>query len=63
MEICVRMVMVTLTFDSFLHSDRPFYIYNTHFGFILLMMIEIYTASFQYQDTYILVAVLFQVVF
>lgn len=52
-EMCVRIIMVTLTFDSFLRSDRSSRIYNSHFSFLLLMVngdlyctAEIYTASF-----------------
>lgn len=40
-EMCV-MIMVALIFDSFLLSDRSFHIYNSHFGCLVLMVMEIY---------------------
>lgn len=46
--MCVRIIMVTLTFDSFLRSDRSSRIYNSHFSFLLLMMMEIYIVLLRY---------------
>lgn len=40
--------MVTLTFDSFLRSDRSSRIYNSHFSFLLLMVMEIYIVLLRY---------------
>lgn len=47
-EMCVRIIMVTLTFDSFLRSDRSSRIYNSHFSFLLLMVMEIYIVLLRY---------------
>lgn len=47
-EMCVRITMVTLTFDSFLRSDRSSRIYNSHFSFLLLMVMEIYIVLLRY---------------
>lgn len=46
--MCVRITMVTLTFDSFLRSDRSSRIYNSHFSFLLLMVMEIYIVLLRY---------------
>lgn len=46
--MCVRIIMVTLTFDSFLRSDRSSRIYNSHFSFLLLMVMEIYIVLLRY---------------
>lgn len=51
MEMCTRMVMLTLTVSSFLRNDQSSHIYNNHVCFLLLVVMEIYTASFPCQDT------------
>lgn len=63
MEVFVRMVIATLTVEIFLHFNQSYLIYNTHFGFLLLMVIEIYNSFLSKSGHLFLLAALFQDVF